>query len=84
LKWKHGKIFASSVYVINNGYFCSVNIKTIIVMTINAEKYINPFTDFGFKKLFGTEMNKDLLMDFLNELIDCQGEIKEVKYLILK
>ena len=27
-------------------------------------KYINPFTDFGFKKLFGTEFNKDLLIDF--------------------
>jgi predicted transposase YdaD len=26
-------------------------------MTFN-EKYINPFTDFGFKKLFGTELNK--------------------------
>ncbi len=24
------------------------------------EKYINPYTDFGFKKLFGTEMYKDL------------------------
>ena len=22
------------------------------------ERYINPYTDFGFKKLFGTEMNK--------------------------
>ena len=22
------------------------------------EKYINPYTDFGFKKLFGTELNK--------------------------
>jgi predicted transposase/invertase (TIGR01784 family) len=50
-------------------------------MTISAEKYINPFTDFGFKKLFGTEVNKDLLMDFLNELIRNQGKIKEVKYL---
>ena len=27
------------------------------------DKYFNPFTDFGFKKLFGTEVNKDLLMD---------------------
>lgn len=26
-------------------------------MTV-TEKYINPFTDFGFKKLFGTEPNK--------------------------
>ena len=32
------------------------------------EKYINPYTDFGFKKLFGTEMNKDLLISFLNAL----------------
>lgn len=31
--------------------------------------FINPFTDFGFKKLFGEEVNKDLLIDFLNELI---------------
>jgi hypothetical protein len=27
------------------------------------EKYINPFTDFGFKKLFGEEANKDLLCE---------------------
>ncbi len=33
------------------------------------EKYINPFTDYGFKKLFGEEPNKDLLLDFLNELL---------------
>ena len=50
-------------------------------MTNNADKYINPFTDFGFKKLFGTEVNKDLLMDFLNELIHSNGKIKEVNYL---
>jgi predicted transposase/invertase (TIGR01784 family) len=31
--------------------------------------FINPFTDFGFKKLFGSEPNKDLLIDFLNELL---------------
>ena len=50
-------------------------------MTVYAEKYINPFTDFGFKKLFGTEVNKDLLMDFLNELICTKGKIKDVQYL---
>ena len=33
------------------------------------EKYINPFTDFGFKKLFGEEANKDLLIYFLNSLL---------------
>ncbi|MFN4255373.1 MAG: Rpn family recombination-promoting nuclease/putative transposase [Saprospiraceae bacterium] len=32
-------------------------------------RYINPYTDFGFKKLFGEEANKDLLQDFLNHLL---------------
>lgn len=32
-------------------------------------KYINPFTDFGFKKIFGEEASKELLIDFLNALI---------------
>jgi len=45
-------------------------------------RYINPFTDFGFKTLFGEEPNKDLLLDFLNELLkDEQGTIKEITYL---
>lgn len=45
------------------------------------EKYINPYTDFGFKKLFGTEMNKDLLISFLNALFHDEQVIKDVKYL---
>ena len=46
------------------------------------EKYINPFTDFGFKRLFGEEPNKDLLLDFLNELLkDQQGKIVDLTYL---
>lgn len=46
------------------------------------ERYINPFTDYGFKKLFGEEPNKDLLLDFLNELLkEEQGEIKDLTYL---
>lgn len=32
-------------------------------------RYIHLFTDFGFKKIFGTESNKIFLMDFLNELL---------------
>ena len=46
------------------------------------ERYINPYTDFGFKKLFGTEMNKDLLISFLNALLEGQEkEITDVQYL---
>ena len=33
------------------------------------ERYINLFTDYGFKKIFGEEPNKNLLLDFLNELL---------------
>ncbi|MBM6670098.1 PD-(D/E)XK nuclease family transposase, partial [Phocaeicola coprophilus] len=29
-------------------------------------RFINPFTDMGFKRIFGQEINKDLLIDFLN------------------
>ena len=51
-------------------------------MTRFKEKYINPFTDYGFKRLFGEEPNKDLLLDFLNELLkDKEGEIIEISYL---
>jgi predicted transposase/invertase (TIGR01784 family) len=44
-------------------------------------KYVNPFTDFGFKKIFGEEANKDLLLSFLNELIKEQGKIEDIEYL---
>jgi len=45
------------------------------------ERYINPYTDFGFKKLFGTELNKELLISFLNALFDGKQVVKEVHYL---
>ena len=49
---------------------------------MERERYINPYTDFGFKKLFGTEMNKDLLISFLNALFNNEEkEIEDVQYL---
>ncbi|MEA5461311.1 Rpn family recombination-promoting nuclease/putative transposase [Arcicella sp. LKC2W] len=44
------------------------------------DKYINPFTDFGFKKLFGTEPNKDLMIDFLNQILPEKHQIKDLTY----
>ena len=38
-------------------------------------KYINPFTDFGFKKIFGEEASKPLLIDFLNALLPQANKI---------
>lgn len=44
-------------------------------------RYFNPYTDFGFKKLFGTEINKDLLMSFLNALLHGEQVIENITYL---
>lgn len=44
------------------------------------DKYINPFTDFGFKKLFGTEVNKDLLINFLNQVLPEHHRVEELSY----
>ena len=43
-----------------------------------VEKYINPLTDFGFKRIFGTEFNKDLLISFLNALFEGKEDIEQL------
>jgi predicted transposase/invertase (TIGR01784 family) len=43
-------------------------------------RYLNPYTDFGFKKLFGEEANKDLLSDFLNQLLPPRHQIAELHF----
>jgi predicted transposase/invertase (TIGR01784 family) len=43
-------------------------------------KYLNPYTDFGFKKLFGSEPNKELLIDFLNQLLPPHHQIQDLTY----
>ena len=45
------------------------------------ERYISLLTDFGFKRIFGTKPNKDLLINFLNSLFEGFQVIKDVKYL---
>ncbi len=45
-----------------------------------GERYINPLTDFGFKRIFGTPFNSDLLVDFLNAVLAGEHVVKEVKY----
>jgi predicted transposase/invertase (TIGR01784 family) len=43
-------------------------------------KYINPFTDFGFKKIFGEEASKPLLLDFLNALLPENDTIVQLSF----
>lgn len=45
------------------------------------DRYVNPYTDFGFKLLFGTAMNKELVISFLNALLFGEEVIKGVTYL---
>ena len=44
-------------------------------------KFINPFTDVGFKRIFGQEMSKPVLIAFLNSLLKDEHHIVDVKYL---
>ena len=39
---------------------------------------INPRVDFAFKKLFGSEENKDLLMAFVNAVLEPEEKIVEL------
>lgn len=44
-------------------------------------KFINPFTDMGFKRIFGQEVSKPILIEFLNNLLINERSIKDVKFL---
>ena len=48
---------------------------------LRPDRYINPYTDFGFKMLFGTELNKELLISFVNSLFNGQEIVKDLTYL---
>ena len=45
------------------------------------ERYISLLTDFGFKRIFGSAPNKDLLICFLNSLFNGRQVVKDVLYL---
>jgi predicted transposase/invertase (TIGR01784 family) len=47
------------------------------------EKYINPFTDYGFKKIFGDEENTELLESLINDILGLEGE-KKIKKITFK
>ena len=49
-------------------------------MAAIEDRYISLLTDFGFKRIFGTAPNKDLLINFLNCLFDGRKVIKDLKY----
>jgi predicted transposase/invertase (TIGR01784 family) len=52
-------------------------VPTIMIL---QDKYINLLTDFGFKRVFGTEPNKRLLIDFLNTLLPTHHQIRDLTF----
>lgn len=56
------------------------NIPSPFLTDYTEERYINPLTDFGFKRIFGTPFNKDLLIGFLNAIFAGKKVITDVSY----
>ncbi|WP_341813912.1 Rpn family recombination-promoting nuclease/putative transposase [Wolbachia endosymbiont (group A) of Lasioglossum villosulum] len=46
-------------------------------------KFLDPKNDVSFKRIFGTEKNKDILIHFLNDILGFTGknEIKDIEFL---
>ena len=47
---------------------CCVNEDGTVEIEGRKVRYIDPLTDWGFKRLFGSEMNKEILLGFLQDL----------------
>lgn len=74
---------ASCFFDLSYRYLQNRNKEAIVMDTLSmkwSERYINPLTDFGFKRIFGTPFNKALLIDFLNALLEGEREVSDVTY----
>lgn len=61
-------------------FFCNLQAFLKTPLNMCTEKYIYPFTDFGFKLLFGSAENKEFLISFLNSLLGRDDEIVDITY----
>ena len=69
-------------HIRENAYFCPLKLIRGLPMPLGLqERYVNFYTDFAFKKLFGTEANKELLRSFLNSLLNGEENITKLTYL---
>lgn len=44
-------------------------------------RFVNPFTDKGFKIVFGQEISKPLLIEFLNDLLEGERLIEDISFM---
>ncbi|WP_316812160.1 PD-(D/E)XK nuclease family transposase [Pedobacter heparinus] len=49
-------------------------------MTEKNSRYIDPLTDYGFKRLFGSEPDKDIMIEFLNALFEGEKIVVDIRY----
>ena len=59
---------------------CCVNEDGTVEIEGRKVRYIDPLTDWGFKRLFGSEMNKEILLGFLQDLFP-EKDIRDIRYL---
>lgn len=45
-----------------------------------SSRFVNPFTDLGFKIIFGQPASKDLLIILLNELLSGEHHIEDLTF----
>jgi predicted transposase/invertase (TIGR01784 family) len=50
---------------------------------MSLRKFLDPKNDYAFKRIFGSEKNKDILIHFLNDILEFHGDkaIQKVTYL---
>lgn len=44
-------------------------------------RYLDPTTDFGFKKIFGEEANKDILASFITDVLELATPVVDLRFL---
>lgn len=49
-------------------------------MIVKNSRFIDPLTDYGFKLLFGSEPDKDIMIEFLNALFEGEKIITDITY----
>ena len=47
-------------------------------MIVKNSRFIDPLTDYGFKLLFGSEPDKDIMIEFLNALFEGEKIIADI------
>ncbi len=62
----------NKVVTLRHGFLIQMIMKQV------EERYISLLTDFGFKRIFGTAIKKDLLICFLNSLFNGRQVVKDV------